>query len=853
MPEPNYVAGRGAQQPKLIVCGEAPGREEDESGLPFVGDAGKQLDGLMEDAGHPYWRSECYVTNVSKFRPPGNDFKRLGEVTSYNEQVAGLWDEIRAFKPSAILALGDTALSTLTGKSGIYKYRGSILQSTDGIPKVIATLHPSNLVRHGRGSYEEEDGQGEDGGKGIFKYAYRTVMVEDIKRAFAEAEYPDLRLPERHIQIARNSSEVYSFLKRFQGSIPQVDIESFRCIPICLSIAFNRHECIVAPLFRRIGGKIGAELCTWPDSDIAYLWNILYEFFLNNLIMGQNIKYDIDKLMMLGFRFRGIYSDNMMLSHTVNPESPSRKHEFLVSTLTREPYYKDEGKEWNPKLGIKQLFNYNGKDSTTQYEVHEELDKELDILGAQYGIDLRAFHYDYVMRLFPLYFKMENRGVNIDESARERIRYKYEKWHEAIQERFIAAVGHPVNVMANDKGGQVWKLVYEELKCPQRRGVGEDTLAALMQNNVKDERRRAILSDVLDDRRVRKTTGTYINAELDFDGRLRTSYRICGTETGRSSTGVLKPPLRPEQCGMAFQTITKHGDIGADIREFIIPDKGKVFVQIDKSQAEARVVSVLSKDYELLDAFNRIDIHRRTAALIFDYTNNLDLSDICRVADEIGKDSAERFMGKKTRHAGNYNMKKNRFMKEVTADAKKFNINIKISEWKAGQILDKFHAASPKIRGVFHQDIRESIDNGRVLTNPYGRFRMFFEQAGEDLYKEAFAFIPQSTVHDSLTQAWIRIDSQKPDIEWLMEAHDSLLLQIRVDEVNDICKLIKKEFEVPISFRSGSLIRDIDLVIPCDFEIGYESYSELQKITYDKARDTFILPDPTTEPKELSA
>jgi DNA polymerase I-like protein with 3'-5' exonuclease and polymerase domains len=291
---------------------------------------------------------------------------------------------------------------------------------------------------------------------------------------------------------------------------------------------------------------------------------------------------------------------------------------------------------------------------------------------------------------------------------------------------------------------------------------------------------------------------------------------------------------------MAFQTITKHGDIGADIREYLVPDEGKVFVQIDKSQAEARVVAALSEDYELLNAFDRVDIHRRTAALIFGYTTILDLSDTCVVAERFTKDSPERFMGKKTRHAGNYNMQKKRLMIEVTNDAKKFGIDIKISEWKAGKILDLFHNANPKIRGIFHRDVRAAIDERRVLINPFGRFRMFFERAGEELYKEAFAHIPQSTVHDSLVKAWLAVNPEVDYLwgskEWLesgldvvMEAHDSLTFLCREDEVVDICTALKREMEKPISFRDCTLSRDIDLVIPMDIEIGYENLKDLKK------------------------
>src|SRR5206468_11465187 len=105
-------------------------------------------------------------------------------------------------------------------------------------------------------------------------------------------------------------------------------------------------------------------------------------------------------------------------------------------------------------------------------------------------------------------------------------------------------------------------------------------------------------------------------------------FKINGTETGRSSTGILKKPLRPTKMGLAFHTIPAHGRLGKDIRSMLIPDPGKIFIKADYSQAEARIVAVLSEDWELLEAFDKVDIHRRTAALFFGLSKTLDLRPI---------------------------------------------------------------------------------------------------------------------------------------------------------------------------------------------------------------------------------
>ena len=63
--------------------------------------------------------------------------------------------------------------------------------------------------------------------------------------------------------------------------------------------------------------------------------------------------------------------------------------------------------------------------------------------------------------------------------------------------------------------------------------------------------------------------------------------------------------------------MTKHGDTGADLRSQFVADNGYVFVEIDSSQAEARVVALLATDYDLIDLFNKVDVHKLTSSWIF--------------------------------------------------------------------------------------------------------------------------------------------------------------------------------------------------------------------------------------------
>jgi DNA polymerase I-like protein with 3'-5' exonuclease and polymerase domains len=248
----------------------------------------------------------------------------------------------------------------------------------------------------------------------------------------------------------------------------------------------------------------------------------------------------------------------------------------------------------------------------------------------------------------------------------------------------------------------------------------------------------------------------------------------------------------------------------------IVPSKGMIFMNADLSQAEARVVAILANDNEMLELFNKTDIHRVTACWIFGGS-----------FDAITKD--QRFMGKTLRHAGNYDMQKHTHMLEVNTTARRFGIDINISEWRAGKNLEIFHQRSPKIRGVFHAEIIKALEVDRTIRNPNGRTRVFFGRWGHDLFKEAYATIPQGVVKDHLTLAMFRIREKIPNLRFLLEAHDAFLAEIpdNPDSIRYHAELFLEELEKPIDFSMCSLPRGT-LIIPGEIEIGH-NYKDLHK------------------------
>jgi len=176
-----------------MLVGEAPGEREELEGAPFVGPAGWELDKWLRAAG--LRRSDVFVTNVVRYRPPGNDIehwikpaRKKGMPDGWLER-AGRWyapevaeglsklrEEIEQVQPRVIVALGNVPLWALTGEWGITDWRGRKLAlaqnlfSDEGLPAlaavVVPVLHPAAVLR---------------------QYAWQTYAIHDFKKRVVPA------------------------------------------------------------------------------------------------------------------------------------------------------------------------------------------------------------------------------------------------------------------------------------------------------------------------------------------------------------------------------------------------------------------------------------------------------------------------------------------------------------------------------------------------------------------------------------------------------------------------------------------------------------------------------------------
>jgi uracil-DNA glycosylase len=407
-----YVQAHGSPEPKLMILSDSPTEKDEIIGRCLTSEY--ELDKILRECG--VQKHECWMSTVSKYYvPPNFGDKKIpfavrakGEGIDLVQQINELQVEINQIKPNCILALGSTALWALSGKKELDDFRGSILFGMGR--KFIPTFHPRGLTWNSGAEF-----------KGFWN---RQIIAFDIRRAKQQADFSDIRRPPRTLRVCRNSAELVEFIERKRNkNRVALDIEALHCIPTCLGLAFDRYEGMSVPLWNVAG------LSRIPDADLAQIWLILAELLMNPKFkkVGQNFKYDEDKISRLGLPIDKLWSDTMLKAFAINPELPKNLG-FITSIFTEEPYYKHEGADFNPnKQPIEDLFIYNARDAAVTLEIDEEMDKDLDELG------MREYYENFIMQLHPLYLHIESVGFKVDNVVKEELLRKYVDWNEKLK------------------------------------------------------------------------------------------------------------------------------------------------------------------------------------------------------------------------------------------------------------------------------------------------------------------------------------------------------------------------------------------------------------------------------------
>lgn len=292
--------------------------------------------------------------------------------------------------------------------------------------------------------------------------------------------------------------------------------------------------------------------------------------------------------------------------------------------------------------------------------------------------------------------------------------------------------------------------------------------------------------------------------------RVTCLYKLTGTETFRLASSQL------------FGTGTNMQNWSKELRKLIIPDAGKVFVQVDQAGAEALVVAYLCEYGNFRELFlSGVKSHVFVALRVFEniwreklqvqtQNNEVDITAICnatpgkvrehlgwKLVDNIIKDSdnwvaSERYyyIAKMICHAANYGMKANAFQINVL---QKSEGKIALSKEQADKYLETYHSLFPEIR-AWHRHTEDILKATRRLKNLQGYPREFTTGWSDNFLKEALAFVPQSTVGCITNTAFVRmqqyIEDNKLDWDMLNNCHDSFLAQVPENEAAEAAKVM---------------------------------------------------------------
>ena len=530
------VSDDGPAGADVLIVGEAPGLNEERQGLPFVGASGKELTAMLHEAG--FIRTECYITNVCKYRPPENNIdkffitkteagkrgvlERMGKypLDPIVEGLIELDNLIDRLRPKLIIAFGNTALWALTGEWGITSWRGSYLyhdtrlQVAPSIP-VLPTYHPAAILR---------------------QWSWRSTAVHDLRRA---RQILDKGVPQSSywFTIAPSFEQVMDHLDLLEARIVQgqvlvsVDLETRHRQIACLGLGYSATEAICIP-FMSVERPEGY----WTlEEEFEIVKRLRYLLPLCKII-GQNFLYDIQYLIRQWALDLEVYFDTMIAQGVCYPGQP-KGLDYISSMYCRyHRYWKDESKNWDPKVGERQLWEYNAKDCVTTWEGHIELKKVIRHMGLEE-------QFQFEMDLYKPILAMVLRGTRLDLECRNKMLIELMD-AAAEREQYLSKMFEGVKLVKS-KNAKPWyrspiqqrKLFYEELKIPPI--YNRKTKKPTVDDKALDEiaKREPLLYPIIDRLQELRSIGvissTFVQMALDHDSRARCSYNPVGTETLR--------------------------------------------------------------------------------------------------------------------------------------------------------------------------------------------------------------------------------------------------------------------------------------------------------------------------------
>ncbi len=747
-----YVGPEGSIEAEIVGIGEAPASQEAYHGRPFVGPSGQYLNDFIKMAG--LYRGEMYLTNIHKYRCPGDKISKLGPMTLMQSKK-DLIEEINNLKnPKILVPFGDYALRAVTDKKGITNFRGSVLKPKRTIEHdciVIPTFHPSIL------HYEN--------------YHLWPLIVADLSKvARIKNEGFKFHFPEFNFLVKPDLSKVFAILDWIveqKHEMVVIDVETPHQLLSCIGLAWSRSDGICIPFYWGTGQNY------WSFEQEMLLWKKLSEVLPKLNLAGQNVFFDWEILYEHGIKLKPAVWDSMLMHGCLYSEM---KHnlETIVSIYTDMEFYKKDDDEETKRSALRagqemNHWDYNLRDCTSTFWSIEELKREL------IEENMLDFYLEFYASMIEPYFNMNMKGIPVDVERLPEVREGMLKEIENNEAKITLDIGHPINVKSPP---QVSAALYDEKKWkPQldrktkKRTVNKKAMEALA---YKYQSETPAL--------IQQTREDYVFLSLFKEENIEDDCFKCSYSLARTKTGRLSARKSYSGKGRALHNVKSKGIT----RTFFIPEKGHVMIGGDGKQAEARVVAWYSKDENYITIAESGKIHLMVGAMVYD-------------DPEFNKSNPNYRSAKALVHGSNYRMTPFGFAREANITAARAKIE-----------HAKFHALFPGIVNVYYKYIEECIKSTRMLYNVFGRRQVFFKKIDEKCFKAGSAFIPQSSVSDITKQA---VKKMEKYYRVLLDHHDGAYISVPRKEEKIGIELIQEAFHIPFKIWGIERVIPIEVTV----------------------------------------
>lgn len=608
---------------------------------------------------------------------------------------------------------------------------------------------------------------------GLFENSEQKALPEMLPQELGTGEEISLPQNKGNYKLVDEAEELFKIVdEALKQGLASYDCETTSEDPlnaeVCgFSLALKEGEAYYFPL-KAPSPELGEEapkLIAFKDAQRA----VTKLFDSKMTLIMHNGKFDIQAALSskLASGISANLFDTMIAAWLLDPARSSYGMDKLAESIlgVKTIRFKDlvkQGQNFSD-IPLKEACPYAAEDADITFRFYK---KFLPLLKKN---NLEKLFFDLEMPITKLLTEMEIKGIFL--KGEELTAYSKElgKELEDCEKDIYRLVGHEFNI-ASPK--QLQEVLFEERKLTpgKKTKTGYSTDTSVLENLASED---PVPAKILDYRALAKLKSTYTDTlpkMTDKNGRIHTSFIQTGTATGRLSSR--DPNL---------QNIPIRGNEGRKIREAFQAEKGRVLISADYSQIELVILAHLSKDQNLVEAFNKgIDVHAKTASLIFAVDINDVSQDMRRIAKTIN------------------------FGVMYGMSAFRLASSLRIPRKRADEFIKAYFATYSGVSGFMANVCQEAEQRGYVETL-MGRRRYLpainsknkVEKAGAE--RIAVNTPIQGTAADIVKLAMLEVDKalkkQKLDASILLQVHDELIIEAAESEREKVMSLVKEKME----------------------------------------------------------